>query len=474
MSESLLLRTLRYLTPAERRAVADWTRVPAVNRRPEITRLADYLTDCLEKPARRALAAEDLFAAAFPDLPFDNQRLRLTQSYLLAIVRRFLAQTEWQAESAAEERYFLRALRRRGMDEFFEREWKDAGIELEKAPARDARYHLHRYEWLCEHGEYTTKRQRAAGIDLQPLPDELTAFYLAEMLAHACRALNHHAVSGQAYRFEVLDAVLAAAAADSPAPNSIRRHLESSAISMYLHVYRALQPGSMTDDFFRLKEALAANAPRFGAEEMRGLYLQAINACIRRMNTGQRAYIREAFELYRAALENDFLLENGVLSGFTYRNILRLAAALDEHDWAEQFLEAYRPALHARERDHLYRYNRAFLYFQQHDYARAMPLLRQVDFDDPLHNLDARRLLLRSYYELGEWDALDSLMQSFAAYLRRQKNLGYHRATNEKLLYFTRKLLEINKEDRAGRQKLKAELEGVTDVAERAWLLTVL
>lgn len=466
MSEPLLVRILKRLSPTERRAVTDFSRLPIINRRPEVTRLADYLAEKLGKPSAQALSAERLFAAACPGEPFDAARLRHIQSYLLDVLRRYLAFTEWQSEPGAEQSALVRALRRRELDGQFEKEWENRGEALEKSPLRNARYHLQRYEWLYEQLEQTTKRQRAAGIELRPLPDELTAFYLAEMLRHACLALTHQAVAGATYRFEALEAVLAAL--------SDPELTGKPAVSVYLHAYRALLPGSTAEDFEKLKARLDEHTGRFADAEMRGLYLLAINACIRRMNAGQREYVREAFGLYRAALENGFLLENGVLSGFTYKNILRLAAALGEHAWAETFLETYHSALHARERDNLYRYNRAFLYFQQHDYARAMPLLRQVDFDDPLNSLDARRLLLRSYFELGEWDALDALLHSFATYLRRQKNLGYHRATNEKLLFFVRKLLEISQADRPGRQRLRAELESLSDVAERAWLLSII
>jgi hypothetical protein len=75
------------------------------------------------------------------------------------------------------------------------------------------------------------------------------------------------------------------------------------------------------------------------------------------------------------------------------------------------------------------------------------------------------------YVELGEWDALESLLQSFAAYLRRQKNLGYHRTTNENLIFFTKKLLEINRTAPQAAATLRAEIEATPDVAERAWLL---
>ncbi|MCB0575836.1 MAG: hypothetical protein KDC61_14860, partial [Saprospiraceae bacterium] len=127
--------------------------------------------------------------------------------------------------------------------------------------------------------------------------------------------------------------------------------------------------------------------------------------------------------------------------------------------------------LHLRERDNLYRYNLAYLRFQQRDYASAMPLLQQVDLEDPLNNLDARRMLLRSYYELGEWSALESLLQSFSAYLRRQKNLGYHRVTNENLILFTKKLMDRDRRDRAAAAALRTAIDATPDVAERAWLL---
>jgi hypothetical protein len=181
--------------------------------------------------------------------------------------------------------------------------------------------------------------------------------------------------------------------------------------------------------------------------------------------------VREAFQLYQVALKHGFLMENGILSGFTYKNILRVAVGLGEHDWAEQFLEQQRSALHPRERDNLYRYNLAYLRFRQQDYTRALPLLLQVDLEDSLNNLDARRMLLQTYFQLGEWSPLESLLQSFGAYLRRQKNLGYHRTRNENLIFYTKKLMEIDTKDHQAMKSLYAEIETRGDVAEKDWLL---
>lgn len=463
MADSLLMQTLKQFTPKDLRLLQDVVHSPCFNRRDDVTRLCDYIVEHIGKPERKVFEPERLFAAALPGRPYHKQSLRYVMSYLLDVVRQFLAWSEWQADTAEQQRYLVRALHHRNLDTLFEKEWQRAVSEAGKAALRDARQHFRRYQLHQEHLERAARHERSSRINLQPLPDELTVFYVSEMLRHACSATSHQAIAGQEYRFSLLENILEVVEQEGM--------MHTPAIAIYYHAYKMLQSTGEQKHFEQLKTLLIEQESAFSREEMRGLYLLAINGCIRRMNTGQLEYIREAFELYRAALDRDFLKENGVMSGFTYKNIIRIGVALGEIGWTEQFLEQYKIQLHPNERDNLHRYNRAFLYFQQQDYARAMPLLQQVDLEDPHNNLDARRMLLRSYYELGEWAALESLLQSFSAYLRRQKQLGYHRQTNEKLLYFTKKLMETNRGNRHAMADLRKELEATPEVAERAWLL---
>lgn len=463
MATALLIRTLKYLPTKDLRALRAFVRCDLFNRREDVARLCDYLVANIGKPSPQTFEAAQLFEAACPGQPFDGKHLRHIMSYLLEAMRQYLAFAEWQQDEGEHHRYLVKALRSRGLDHLFDKEWQRAENTAESSPVRDASYHFRRYQLQQEQLERKARRERTARFNLQPLPEELTTFYVSEMLRHACVALTHQAVAGQAYRIDLLHAILDIAGQDAM--------LRTPAVAVYYHAYQMLQSPEATEPFERLKALLAEHEERFEQEEMRGLYLIAINGCIRRMNAGQRAYIREAFDLYRAALERDFLKENGVLSGFTYKNILRVSLALGENEWARQFLEQHRADLDVRERDNLYSYNLAYFYFQQHDYARAMPLLQQVDLEDPLNNLDARRMLLRSYWELGEWEALASLLQSFSAYLRRQKNLGYHRKTNEQLIAFTKKMIEADQADSKAIAALRAEVDATPDIAERAWLL---
>jgi hypothetical protein len=473
MTESFLLYTLRRLDTKDLRALCQLVRCEAFNRREEVALLCEYISATLNTPKSAgekrealsaALAQERLFAAAFPGRPYDNRALRHTMSYLLDVVRRYLALAEMESAGADRQLYLCRALRHRGLDEMLQYEWERAARHLENAPERNARHHLAQYDLYREQLEYLAPRARSADLDLQPLNRHLSVFYLSDMLRHACSALTHQAIGAQSYDPELLDAVVQLAEKAD--------RLDEPSVALYYQLCRAFREPEQAAHFEAWKQVLQHSADRFPAAELRDIFLLGINHCIRRMNGGDKTFIREAFELYRAALSKNLLVENGRLSGFTYKNIIRIGTALGEHEWVEYFFETYKSVLHAREREPLYRYNLAFLYFQRQDYARAMPLLQQLELDDRLNLLDARRMLLRSYYELGEFKALESLLGSFAAYLRRQKDLGYHRDLNLNLVRFTRRLVEIPRNDDKSLEKLRLEIAETDKVAEKAWLLS--
>ena len=471
MTESFLLYTMRRLSAKDLKTLCRLARSEAFNRRAEVANLCDYIGAQLSagpgtprESLSRALSQERLFAAAFPDKAYDNRALRHTMSYLLDLVRRYLAMEEMESAGADYHYYLCRALRRRNLDELLDFEWSQADKQLENNPERDARWHFDRYDLHQEKMEALAPRGRSAALDLHPLQLHLTVFYLSEMLRLSCSALTHQAIGAQTHDAGFVDEVL----------NLVESGdwLEKQpTVALYYYLYRALREPEQPAFFNAWKSVLATHSEAFASSELRDIHLLGINYCIRRMNGGQKDFIREAFELYRSGLAKNLLTENGWISGFTYKNVIRIGTALGEHEWVSNFFEQYKSSLHPREREPLYRYNLAFLCFRKQDFARAMPLLQQLELEDRLNLLDARRMLLRSYYELGEYKALDSLLTSFPAYLRRQKDLGYHRDLNLHLVRFTRRLLEIPPGDRRAMEKLAEEIRNTEQVAEKAWLL---
>ena len=122
-------------------------------------------------------------------------------------------------------------------------------------------------------------------------------------------------------------------------------------------------------------------------------------------------------------------------------------------------------------RDSLFNFNLARLEYQRRRLDEALKLLQKAEYKDPMLHLAAKTLQLKIFYELEEFDLLESHLQTLQTFIRRKKELGYHRENYLNTIRFTRKLLETNLYDKNARKTLKEEIENTRAVAEKEWLL---
>lgn len=454
MRQSPLVQTIATLNGWERKELQRWVSSPAFNRREDVARLYEWILG--------QLADETAWskAALRRHLSTDEPGLRHTMSFLFKVVKQYLAWREWSADAESSGLYLCRALRKKGLISVFDREFRQVE-QASATPLRHAGFFLQQYQLHFEHWE---AQHRGGSSDFASLLSADMAFgnFVAiTALRHGCAALDK---PGQpqpeqlAWLPETLVAVEAGRFDDVPA------------VQVYFHCFRIMQSGAESH-FLALKNLLATHAGLLPQQELRDVYLVAINFCIKKLNAGQRQFVREALDLYRTGLERQVIPDNGVLSKATYQNILLLALALEEWEWALAFLEEYRTALPSGERHNTYHFNLALFYFRKKDYTAAQDILRNVDFRDVFHNLDARRMLVRIYYDTGAHNALDSLLHSFRIYLQRHRNIGYHRELNANFVRCVQRLLNLEPGDQAARDKLFRRIREVPYLAEREWLL---
>ena len=462
MKKSVLLQVFSSLSSIEIRELGRFIRSPYINRRDEVSRLYDYIAQNITI-SEGALAKEKAWKYVFPSSEYKDKEMRYVMSFLLKATRQFLIHQELDNDRVQSQVLLCRSLRHHGLDKLFE---KEIGATLkwqENQPFRNTRYHYNNYLIQLEHGEFQSQKSRRGDLPLQKLSDELTYFYIADILRQNCTILTHQTVSQRSYDIIFLKEVL--------------EHVETNdysfapAIEIYYHGFKALSDLKNESHFKKLKTLITKHWSHFPANESREIYLMAINYCIKRINRAEREYIREGFELYQSGLKNEIFLEDGYLSSFTYKNISRLGLYLGEFDWVENFLNRYKRFLFPKTRENTYLYNLAFFYFQKPDYTNAMQLLQKVDFDDVLNNLDARRMLLRIYYELGEYDPLDSLLDSFKIYISRQKDIGYHKDNYLNLIRFVKKMIRGNLSSSSVRANLIEEIKNTPSFSEQNWLL---
>ncbi len=175
--------------------------------------------------------------------------------------------------------------------------------------------------------------------------------------------------------------------------------------------------------------------------------------------------------MYRSGLTANIFFVDGILSRWSYTNIVAIGLRLGELNWVKDFIEKYKIYLEIGFQESMYAYNLARFYFVKKEYKKAMSLLLQAELDDVLINVSGKVLLLKMYYELNEFDALESLLSSFKIYLRRNKVISYHKTHYMNIVNFTIELMKLNPYDKESRKRLREKIEGTKSLAEKEWLL---
>ena len=478
MQDSILIKTWSALSEPEKKMVEKAVRSPLVNNRPELLRLLNYIESNFSnsKPAvrKKAVALPEKEAAfhyvfatqSKKSINYDDGKMRHLMTYLMDVIKQTFAWKEWQADRDQVNLQLCRFLKKRGFDDLFEKEMQRSRAELEKSDFKTDQYYLKKFNIELEAWEVTRQRKRGGSENLGSINEAFGVYVAINILRQGCTLLAQKSIANIAMEVPFLQETLRLTES-----GIFKNNL---AVEAWYASYKALESPENVHFLKRLKQILETEATIFPDSDLRDFYVLAINVCIRQINAGDKNYIQEAFDLYRGGLHHKVFLENGYLSKFTYRNILSTAMALGEWDWALLYLKEFREFLMPREQENIYNYNLATYYFRSNNYDQALELLPALELKDMLENFDARRMMLRIYFERNEIQALSSLLESFGIYLRRHREGGYHREMYQNLVKFMKKLISIPPNNKPALTKLEETVRKTRYVAEREWLLSVM
>ncbi|MCB9286308.1 MAG: hypothetical protein H6560_03245 [Lewinellaceae bacterium] len=454
---------MRTFSAKEVRSLRKWLNSPVHNQREDVVLLFEYLAAGAHLVEEKFLRKERVFSRIFNGEPFDDAKLRQTMHFLHKAIEEFLIYEELRGDEVRSRMALSSVYRKRKLDKAFQKTIKSVETLQEDAPYRDE--HYLRNEYLLQLEKYTFQegKKRTTEMNLQEVSDALDTTFLADKLRQSCLMLFHQAVYKADYRIGMLDEVLQYI--------EKKQLLKTPAISVYYYIYKSITEKEAQPYFVRLRSEIELKRSFFPPHEIRDIYLMIINYCIRRMNSGEASYVREAFELYRTGIEEGILLENNTISRFTFLNVIRIALRLGEFGWVESFIPNYKKFLFPKFRDTIVHYSKAKLLFEKKDYAAAMDLLTHIDYDDVLLTLNARLMLIKIFYETDEYDALESLLESMRTYIHRKDLTSAYKSNYQNIIRYTKKLVRVNPYDDSQKTKLKTEIIAANPLTEKSWLL---
>jgi len=451
-------KLIEQFEPKELKKLRKFVTSPFFNQQKKLVTLLDYYISEKGNPPNKVSA----YKALLPNKTFNEQDLRLHNSYLYKLVEKYIAYQEIEQDQFLVKQKTAEGFKRRNLTEFALRALKKARDFQEAAPLRNAAYYDYAFQNNAIQYYYDADSKPTEKVNATTFQALDIAFFI-QQLSLACTLLSHQTTYSSAYDFSFLKIILREIEA--------KNLLDIPAIATYYYCYLLLSQPNNIQHFEHFKQLLIKNSLLFDETEIKNLYLAAINFCIKKINEGDELFFQQALDLYKAGLKNEALLENNILSRFTYHNIVMAGIRTKEFKWVEQFIHQYRKSMKKRYQESAFHFSMANLLYYRKDFEGVLSLLQKSNYRDVLLNLGAKTLLLKVYYELEEFDLLYAHLEAMKNFIRRKRVIGYHKTNYLNVVRFTQKLLQLNFYDKIAIQDLHQTIEKVPVLTEKKWLL---
>ncbi len=457
------MKLFRLLSKVDKRKInrfEQFLRSPYFNQRKDVLSLLELWV----AGSRQRQLPEVLWQQIFPEAPFSTTKWHLLTSRLFKLLEEFLALEIWRNQPVGKKANLANAFRELNEEKLFAKAIDATQQELEGQAYRNMQYLQVMHELAYEKYDYLISVNRTEKSNLQEVSDHFDDYFISTKLRQACYALSREIINQESYDLKLVEEVVQQVI-NQPT------YLEVPAIAVYYYCYQAVSAQGREDYFVKLREAIHRYQHLFPPAEMRDIYTVAINYSIRKLNTGNRIFIREAFELYSLSLQQGFLIENGVMLDSTYTNLVSLACKQQKYEWAIAFINDHQHHLKPTSQAPLYHFSLGRIFYEKGQLENSLQQLAKVDARASYIFLGARVLQLKIYYELDEINPLESLLESLRVYLQRSKDLAYRKAHYSNIITFTKQLLQLPAMSKEEKAAFRKRVEKAETFGERDWFL---
>ena len=417
------------------------------------------------------LTPQDVWKQVYNNEPYNNQKFLKLNSDLTKLLETFLAQKEFESSESLITNLKLEGAKKRNLENLYSGIINEAERLNNREYNQSADYYLTKYQieknlfsLKTENEKKNEKFEITSALNIHDIVENLDIFYVAEKLKLYCTLLSWKKMYKLNIEMENMEEILSKA---TRAPYN-----QIPPINIYYTIHLTYIEDENIINYYQLRSLMKKFIHLFPKSEQRNIYQTAISYCINKGNKNIALFHKESFEIYKEALLNNTLIVNDEILVTTFRNIVPIALRVEEFSWAESFIHDYAKYVDEKYRVNAVEFSLARLEFYRKNYGKVLEHMYKVSYEDVWYNLNTKTLQIASYYELDEFDALESLLQSFKMYIRREKSLSTDRKTHYlHLIKFTSALMKINHRDQQKLLKLKNEIETTQGVVSKPWLI---
>lgn len=462
MRNSKIIDLLSSFTVVEMKQFKNFISSPYFNKQPDLLALFELLFNQHPKFDSEALKKEAIFQRLFPNEVFEDKTMRYLMSDLSKLAERFLVIQNYEKDKEQVKLDLLSCYLERKQEKHYKILKPKIKARLEAVDLAESQIHFKRMQLAdIEEHYFEQQRQRRFDPNIQIASNELDRYYFIKKLKYSSGMQDRQQFLLSSYQDNLGEGLLQFIVDNN--------YFDNDLIKAYYSILFSLRDDSDENHFFQLKDLLSLEEQKISKNDLKEVYLAAINFCARKIRKGEVAYLSEALELYRRGIEKQVLIENGILSPWTFTNVVKLALRLQQYDWIEAFIKKNSQKLPESFRKNALNYNLAELYYYRKDYSQAQDYLNLVKYSDLNYYLGSRVMLIKIYYENNEEQLLLSQLASFTMFLKRNKEISTH--LKKTYLNFCNLLFVILKQNPKQLLQLDEKIANTSPLTDKEWLL---
>ena len=415
------------------------------------------------KKMEKEVIAQKLFASKCTRI-INNLTTRL-----MPFVKEFVIQKELEYCPIEKDRLFLKALKRRQLgDKFFkEAEKAEKNCKKEETMAGIERFHdLSQIQRMClNHPNFGGEKIL---LETKKLIHAIDVYYFATKLYLGASLLN----SGYAVKDRPtdLDALLYPVS-ELVAFVKDKEIGKIPQIKLLSQIFESLKNKNFKDKKF-LKDEFINSIELYTKGEKSDIVSFLSQIFFEDYKSGTKGSLVVLHELNSFSVNRGIVLEDGYIAADLFQNIVSIACAVKEFEWAEEFIKDYSTCLKKTDRSDTYLICKAKMHLNKKEYDKVIKTLKQRHFDTEYNGAIARMRKLQAYFHLDNDEDFDNLIHSFREFLSNRVKLSECLDRSfRNFIIFIRKLYDSKYMQNICKTKLKKNIEDCSQIVSKSWLL---
>lgn len=409
----------------EREQFLRWLKYELDGKAQYIQLLAGLLAEMEAAPLR-----SEVWAHLYPDQAYDDARLRKLFRDLLRNLEEYLSIASFRKKDSLKSLLLLEDLKDRDRPEVFQSTFRKVYSELDQRSVLPVEDSLIKYRMVRVLQEFSGRELPQSTFDSGTQdasgPLALQGRLLDEWLTQELIAFKLYALSFEQQGYGDLQSTLARYFLQSP--ELVPLLPESSPLAhAFFEVMDMLQSKIFLEGEkgLELMKEIRRSAP---SEQAKVFFLLLLNHHAQLMNKTLSPETQSFIEgLYDWGLEDGLLLEDQYLSPRHYRNLVSILLINKQPEKAFRYVEQLKQQIAPEEREPEYLLAKARCMFAMGHYREVITILAPIQFSDEFTEIQARLMLIQSYFErstIDDYDWLSGQVKQFIRYLRNFRQQG--------------------------------------------------